>query len=111
MEQLSVATSDEAIFGITSSQSLTVTLDGQVVILGAITSRTVTVATQTLVFPAESLTVSVILLSPRFEQVYDVEAGVRISAAGLVQLSDDPPFIWAAVTVAAPEADRFTVMF
>jgi hypothetical protein len=52
--QLSLATSDAAMSGITSSQSFTVTLDGQAAITGAITSSTVTVATQTLVLPEES---------------------------------------------------------
>jgi hypothetical protein len=67
--QLSVAVNWLVIDGITSSQSLTETLDGQTVIVGAVTSRTVTVATQMLVLPAPSVTVNVMVLSPMFEQV------------------------------------------
>ena len=82
-------------------------LAGQVVIAGAVTSRTVTVATQTAVLPAPSVTVSVILLSPTCAQPYVVLAGANDSAAG--QLSDEPPFIWEGTTVTEPAEDRFTV--
>jgi hypothetical protein len=55
--------------GTTSSQSFTVTFAGQVVITGAEASFTVTVATQVLMFPAASVTVNVMSLSPTFAQV------------------------------------------
>jgi hypothetical protein len=59
--QLSVATNWPVMDGTTSSQSFTVTFAGQVVITGADTSRTVTVATQVLTLLLPSVTVKVTL--------------------------------------------------
>ncbi len=86
---------------------------GQVVMTGAVTSRTVTVATHTDVLGvgvAASVTVSVTVLSPRFAQVKVVGG---IDRFAIPQLSEEPPSTSAAliVTETVPEAGRSTVMF
>jgi hypothetical protein len=81
------------------------------VIVGAIPSRTVTVETHTLVLPAASVTVSVMLLAPLSLQVKTIEAGANTKALAAVQLSVDPPLIWADVTVTVPALAKLTVMF
>jgi hypothetical protein len=90
-------------FGTTSLQLDTVIGAGQVKV-GAVTSRTVTSATQMLVLPAPSVTVSVTLFSPRFEQLKLVLLAANVSVAG--QLSVDPPLICAVVMDAVPAAFR-----
>jgi hypothetical protein len=89
----------------------TVTFAGQFVIVGAIPSRTVTVDTHTLVLPAASVTVRVMLLAPLSLQVKVIEAGANTKALAAVQLSVDPPLIWADVTVTEPALAKLTVMF
>ena len=69
---------------------------------------TVTVAVQVDVLPQPSLTVSVTVLFPILVQLKLVLDSV--SEAIPLQLSDEPLFTWAAVTVAAP-LTRVTVTF
>ena len=73
---------------------------------GAVTSKTVTVAVHCAVLPESSVTVSVTVFAPTSAHVKLVCESVRLATP---QLSALPLFTCAAVTVAAPDAFRFTV--
>ena len=80
-----------------------VTVPAVAVNVGAMLSATVTVASQLPVFPEASRTVSVTVWSPRSEQLNVLLLRVYTRLPCAVQLSDDPLFISAAVSVAVPE--------
>ena len=75
--------------------------------VGLVLSTTVTVAAQVEVLPWPSLTVSTTLLLPVLAQVKDVAERLKLAVP---QLSEEPLFTCAAVTVAVLPT-KFTVIF
>ena len=106
LSQASVAVKVPSILGTRSSQLFTTTLAGQLVIVGLVTSLTVTVAAQTAKLFAGSLTVSVTMLSPTFEQL-KLDLSIDNTPE---QLSVLPKLTSSATIVAVPDGLRFRVM-
>ncbi len=75
--------------------------------VGGVTSCTVIVDVQVAVLPEASVTERLTVCAPTSAHVYVTLAGDR--AKGAPQLSEEPLFIWAAVTVTLPEPSRCAV--
>ncbi len=75
---------------------------------GAISSLTVMTEVHVAVLPEASVTVSATVCAPTSAHVSEKLAGEKVR--GALQLSVEPLFSWAAVTVALPEPSRVAVI-
>jgi hypothetical protein len=75
--------------------------------VGGVTSRTVTTELQVAVLPFTSVTVSVTVLGPMFEQL---KLDGNTDLLWIPHASVDPLSTWAAVTLPPPEEFRLTVL-